>query len=1294
MIEDVVKISELKPRIRMSAHMICPFSSVAAQRCFSTGLQSKGRSAAFWVLICAMLYICIAMALPASGADTPAGSMSLYELAEPETSLSQWQVGGHLGKPTHLRIGLERSDDQTVRVRYLGGAMGADADNYYDLYQRGQWNFSSYSHVRIRIRGDLIGQRVSLVVQDANGNWSSYASKEWIVSSPGEWKDLNIPLSRKRFPREDSHAHADLSNLVYVALRVFYEKAGFELDGVELHRGNLLDNAGFEEGETKPNHWNASGGVLLDKQIFLGGRHSLKLTRQSGEAQWPRVVSDVFDLNPGSYKVKAALRAEGLFSPDDSFNVSVSVEGLDAKGNVVETFSLGEVTGTMSWRVLQRRWVVPEKVEGGRFVIAMNKTHGTAWVDDLSIVPVNGPSGERSNKDEEMVITCSELGNLFLPEDALRFSVRLNRDAGEGETLSYEVRDYWGQRFCFRGDSSVSLKGEGQSGASLSHIDLSDLGLEKGVYYELHVFAEDGSKGSASFAVLPQSRTFDYPAADIPFGTQGFTWRSESAQKLGARLGARWSRGRFRGWNLHLDDPAWQKVHVSNFTSVGLIPYMKLDDGLAWERGRLGNDVSVLLEGLPEFVEHYSTQGLNTYKLGNEPPGWNMEQVRNSVEGYRALYEGIKQADPNARVISSSINNNHERFMEAGVGLYCDYVDFHAYLPIEEQRRLTRNMQAWVEKYSPGKPLWCTELGSNGFSLSRHQRAIDTVAKQVVIFADGVDSVDWFCLQATAALNDNYLGAFAMLNVDGTPRFDAISYFHLLDLLTVKSFQEEADWKDGDKGFLFVDELGEAVIVMWNRSRQGVVSLPLPGIGEVVVTSLDGRKQKLDARGEGIDLWIGKDPQFISFLADASFTLPAQLGEPRLSALFEESLVPGNDFQMRFNTVLPESRVKLSTPPGWKVQDLSDGKGVFSVQVPHDTTVETAQFTAVLEDGERLACVMLKIPVPCGAQCDVRLTPGISAEGEVSFVLTLRNNSSKLISIAWDMELDREAIMDVGWYDLENAALASTALREPASGALSLASGEEHRITVMAPDLNTDSFYRIRANVRVNGEKDILLSRWLGDFLPVVKARGPVSIDGKLDESFWSDAVTWGFSGKHRMRGKWRERWTGADDLSGVARFLWNEDYLYLALEVRDEVFRNVHQGDLIWAGDSFQFLVKPAFERGVAGRIYNYAAGYGAEGDEVWRFMSAVDDRLIGKVPDILFSTTQSTESPGGRVYEMAIPWSELEPFQPAVNAVLGLALIVNEDDGDGRFSWMSSLGSGVSEKQDNAMAGLILRP
>jgi len=58
--------------------------------------------------------------------------------------------------------------------------------------------------------------------------------------------------------------------------------------------------------------------------------------------------------------------------------------------------------------------------------------------------------------------------------------------------------------------------------------------------------------------------------------------------------------------------------------------------------------------------------------------------------------------------------------------------------------------------------------------------------------------------------------------------------------------------------------------------------------------------------------------------------------------------------------------------------------------------------------------------------------------------------------------------------------------------------------------------------------------------------------------------------------------------------------------------------------------------------------------------------------------------QATGSMVYEMAIPWSRFAPFKPGTGGNLGLSLIVNEDDGLGRDSFMTWFGNAHNKNVD----------
>ena len=62
-----------------------------------------------------------------------------------------------------------------------------------------------------------------------------------------------------------------------------------------------------------------------------------------------------------------------------------------------------------------------------------------------------------------------------------------------------------------------------------------------------------------------------------------------------------------------------------------------------------------------------------------------------------------------------------------------------------------------------------------------------------------------------------------------------------------------------------------------------------------------------------------------------------------------------------------------------------------------------------------------------------------------------------------------------------------------------------------------------------------------------------------------------------------------------------------------------------------------------------------------------------------------------GNTVYEIAIPWSRLAPFKAEPGADLGFTILVNEDDGRNRDSYMTWFAN-ASTKDVDTVADLIL--
>lgn len=76
----------------------------------------------------------------------------------------------------------------------------------------------------------------------------------------------------------------------------------------------------------------------------------------------------------------------------------------------------------------------------------------------------------------------------------------------------------------------------------------------------------------------------------------------------------------------------------------------------------------------------------------------------------------------------------------------------------------------------------------------------------------------------------------------------------------------------------------------------------------------------------------------------------------------------------------------------------------------------------------------------------------------------------------------------------------------------------------------------------------------------------PLTIDGDLSD--WRAASCNKLSRAEQITYGDPSNWTGPDDLSGVACFLWDSDNLYMSVDVTDDVLEQAYSGTDMWHGD------------------------------------------------------------------------------------------------------------------------------
>ena len=148
---------------------------------------------------------------------------------------------------------------------------------------------------------------------------------------------------------------------------------------------------------------------------------------------------------------------------------------------------------------------------------------------------------------------------------------------------------------------------------------------------------------------------------------------------------------------------------------------------------------------------------------------------------------------------------------------------------------------------------------------------------------------------------------------------------------------------------------------------------------------------------------------------------------------------------------------------------------------------------------------------------------------------------------------------------------------------------------------------------------------------------------------------------------------TTAADLSATWKALWDANYLYVLVDITDDILRNDGPGlNPIWANDIVEIFIDSNNSRGAAyDGINDYQFGFewGDPPNSPWQGSSSLPP------PAGLLSSQQNTAN-GWRL-EVAVPWAQIGVPAPAVGDTIGFHVAVGDDDSigvtapDGRIGW-----------------------
>lgn len=189
------------------------------------------------------------------------------------------------------------------------------------------------------------------------------------------------------------------------------------------------------------------------------------------------------------------------------------------------------------------------------------------------------------------------------------------------------------------------------------------------------------------------------------------------------------------------------------------------------------------------------------------------------------------------------------------------------------------------------------------------------------------------------------------------------------------------------------------------------------------------------------------------------------------------------------------------------------------------------------------------------------------------------------------------------------------------------------------------------------------------------------TIDGKLSD--WSGVTGVFLTGSTTVTGtvdgkdvykNWEtlgvETWTSDADLSATWYVAWDDNNLYFAALVKDDIQKNDQTDPAsIWNGDGVQFTIDPTnAKKDYANYVYEYGYALAAGKPMVYRWSVNPASKGENSKYAIVRDNTAGTTT-----YEVAIPKGDIAPADISAGKTLGFSVIFNENDtSGGQGGWL----------------------
>ncbi len=932
------------------------------------------------------------------------------------------------------------------------------------------------------------------------------------------------------------------------------------------------------------------------------------------------------------------------------------------------------------------------------------ETTGTFYVDMLSV---------EAPMDSLPQLVCrvesEKVGNIFTTDEPIEFNLVMDNMSTGTRTLivDYEIRDTEERRL-HHGSIQTNVDG-GKKESQHLQIPVKNNGC---FWLALKVYSPAGAlfyKETIPYSrVFPTLQTTRNPLFGVctHFGQNkgdidvnlylaalgGFRWiRDEMEWRFAEQV-----RGKIRVL-------PWWEQYVKKAREHGLEVLLTLNYGNPlYEEGK----PPVTQEGLDAFsrycmtfIRHFKGQ-IDYFEVWNEyniGPG----QGRTPEDYARMLkkvYRDIKRTNPDSFVVGGSVAGYGFEWLERvynASGLEAmDAVSIipHFYPRTPEQENvfsILKTLQARTSKDGKEKPVWISETGypthrwSNG--VTEKMSGACLVRLFVGALVNNVpQKIFWYNLQNDGnhpIKNEMNFGLVRCWQDEIVP-FAAKENFVAVNTLTHKldGMEFERTLQSSENLFVHIfrnaRETSRKTVILWTDKR--IVDIGIKAdVPSLIVSDMNGNETLLHPYRGVFTLSATDYPVYIEGAFDTF-----ELCTPSFNVLNPSIDVVAGDVGS-FEISLPADtglsyRFVLPADIAMQREERSPEKGKntlrSSFKVPLTTPRRLYEMPMLISHDDEVVG-RLSGMINVRELFDVTTRPQVVVkEGghEWQLVIEVYNNSKehsysgRIVPVepkAWVVQHE-----PVAFGEIEPSGYWTTTMNAPP--------GDDGDVIAVTFDIELPGRWRQEIIKRFN-------------LLVATRAVSPVSIDGGIED--WKDAI--GFRLDKRADVHMIPDWSGKEDLSATGFIKWDDENLYLCVEVIDDVFTQKETGGDIWKGDSIQFALDFMREHDDI-RKGHHEFGFALSNDTRtgWRWFSAFE-MPVGRFDNAKVAIVPSQN---GMIYELAFPWSDILPAnrKPYPGEVFGFGLIVNDTDNDSTRGWIEYMqGIGLT-KDPNLLGEAVLSP